>query len=93
MALEKVFSIIASHIFSCFLSKKVHFKINLTFFFRAPQVEMCFPEEDMVYDYRLDDAGVSRKDEDEEEEDRKVNHALWQLSLGQSQWVLTFMVG
>lgn len=54
---------------------------------------MCFPEEDMVYDYRLDDAGVSRKDEDEEEEDRKVNHALWQLSLGQSQWVLTFMVG
>lgn len=51
-------------------------------FFLAPQVEMCFPEEDMVYDYRLDDAGVSSKDDDEEDEHRKVSHALVQLPPG-----------
>lgn len=62
-------------------------------FFLAPQVEMCFPEEDMVYDYRLDDAGASSKDDDEEEEDRKVSHALGQVSSDQSQLVSILMVG
>lgn len=43
---------------------------------------MCFPEEDMVYDYRLDDAGASRKDDEEEEEDRKVSDAPGQDRIG-----------
>lgn len=31
----------------------------------------------MVYDYRLDDAGVSRPDDDEEDEEGKVNNTLF----------------
>lgn len=33
----------------------------------------------MVYDYRLDDAGVSRPDDDEEDEERKVNNASFYI--------------
>lgn len=33
----------------------------------------------MVYDYRLDDAGVSRPDDDEEDEERKVNNTLFYI--------------
>lgn len=54
---------------------------------------MCFPEKDMVYDYRLDDAGVSRKDDEEEDEDRKVSYAPGQLAPDRNQLVLVLMVG
>lgn len=37
------------------------------------QIQLCFPEEGLVYDYRLDDAGISHfEDEDEDDKDRKV---------------------
>lgn len=61
--------------------------------FNGLQVEMCFPEEDMVYDYRLDDAGASSKDDEEDDEDRKVSHALDLLASNQNQLVLVLMVG
>lgn len=54
---------------------------------------MCFPEEEMVYDYRLDDAGASRKDDEEEEEDRKVSDAPGQIVSDQNPVVLVLMVG
>lgn len=44
----------------------------------------------MVYDYRLDDAGVSRKDDEEDDEDRKVSHAPGRLASDQNQLVLSF---
>lgn len=37
------------------------------------QIHLCFPEEALVYDYRLDDAGISNFEEEDEEEERKVN--------------------
>lgn len=37
------------------------------------QIQLCFPEEDLVYDYRLDDAGISNLEDDDEDEERKVN--------------------
>lgn len=36
------------------------------------QVQLCFPEEGLVYDYHLDDAGISRFDDEEDEKGRKV---------------------
>lgn len=37
------------------------------------QVHLCFPEEGMVYDYRLDDAGISNfVDDEEDSKGRKV---------------------
>lgn len=47
----------------------------------------------MVYDYRLDDAGVSSKDDEEEDEGRKVSNAPGQLTSNQNQMVLVLMVG
>lgn len=47
----------------------------------------------MVYDYRLDDAGVSRKDDEEEEEDRKVSDAPGGITSDQNLAVLVLMVG
>lgn len=38
---------------------------------------MCFPEEGLVYDYRLDDAGISNFEDDEEEGERKVRQITW----------------
>ncbi|KAJ8395762.1 hypothetical protein AAFF_G00029990 [Aldrovandia affinis] len=44
-------------------------------------VELHFPEEGLVYDYRLDDAGISNLEEDEEEvKDRKVHWVSWMES-------------
>ncbi|XP_049589438.1 dynein axonemal heavy chain 1 [Syngnathus scovelli] len=40
------------------------------------KITLCFPEEGLVYDYRLDDAGISRWNE-QEEEDRKVQWVNW----------------
>lgn len=39
---------------------------------------MPFPEEGLVFDYRLEDAGISstKDDEDEDEEGKKVNAGL-----------------
>ncbi|XP_060766195.1 dynein axonemal heavy chain 1 [Neoarius graeffei] len=35
------------------------------------KIRLCFPEEGLVYDYRLDDAGISQLHEDEEDENRR----------------------
>ena len=35
------------------------------------QISMPFPDEGLVYDYRLDDGGASKTKEDEEEEESK----------------------
>ena len=35
------------------------------------QISMPFPEGGLVYDYRLDDGGVSKTGEEEEEEEQK----------------------
>lgn len=37
------------------------------------QVKLCFPEEGLVYDYRLDDAGITNV-EDNKEDERQVNN-------------------
>lgn len=38
------------------------------------QAQLCFPEEGLVYDYHLDDAGISCFDEEEEDgKERKVS--------------------
>ncbi|KAG7477961.1 hypothetical protein MATL_G00075170 [Megalops atlanticus] len=45
------------------------------------KVALCFPEEGLVYDYRLDDAGISSPEEDEDEgKARKVRWASWMES-------------
>lgn len=36
------------------------------------QIHLCFPEEGLVYDYRLDDAGISNLEDDNEDEEGKV---------------------
>ncbi|KAF4107339.1 dynein axonemal heavy chain 1 isoform X1 [Onychostoma macrolepis] len=42
------------------------------------KVQLCFPEEGLVYDYHLDDAGISCFDEEEEDEkERKVQWVNW----------------
>ncbi|RXN34314.1 dynein heavy chain axonemal [Labeo rohita] len=42
------------------------------------KVQLCFPEEGVVYDYHLDDAGISCFDEEEEEgKERKVQWVNW----------------
>ncbi|KAM4613811.1 dynein axonemal heavy chain 1 [Polymixia lowei] len=39
---------------------------------------LCFPEEGLVYDYRLDDAGISNlEDDDEDQKGRKVHWVSW----------------
>ena len=38
---------------------------------------MPFPESGLVYDYRLDDGGVSRTSEDEDEEEHKKTKASY----------------
>lgn len=40
------------------------------------QIELCFPEEALVYDYRLDDAGVSNLEVDDGDEARKVKYSF-----------------
>ncbi|XP_062843095.1 dynein axonemal heavy chain 1 [Trichomycterus rosablanca] len=39
------------------------------------KIKLCFPEEGLVYDYRLDDAGISNLNEDEE--DAKASEVQW----------------
>uniref|UniRef100_A0A4W6F8M2 Dynein axonemal heavy chain 1 n=1 Tax=Lates calcarifer TaxID=8187 RepID=A0A4W6F8M2_LATCA len=41
------------------------------------KIQLCFPEEGLVYDYRLDDAGISNLEDDEEDEERKVQWVSW----------------
>ncbi|XP_067287631.1 dynein axonemal heavy chain 1 isoform X1 [Pseudorasbora parva] len=41
------------------------------------KVRLCFPEEGQVYDYNLDDAGISRFDEDDEGKERKIQWVSW----------------
>ncbi|XP_028430624.1 dynein heavy chain 1, axonemal isoform X1 [Perca flavescens] len=41
------------------------------------KIQLCFPEEAMVYDYRLDDAGISNFEDEDEDEERKVQWVSW----------------
>ncbi|CAJ1051390.1 LOW QUALITY PROTEIN: dynein heavy chain 1%2C axonemal [Xyrichtys novacula] len=56
--------------FSAWLKKKM----------AEEKVQLCFPEEDSVYDYRLDDAGISHFEDDDEDEERKVQWVNWMKS-------------
>lgn len=40
------------------------------------QVQLCFPEEGLVYDYHLDDAGINHFDDEEEGKERKVRECF-----------------
>ncbi|XP_044079595.1 dynein axonemal heavy chain 1 isoform X1 [Siniperca chuatsi] len=44
------------------------------------KIQLCFPEEALVYDYRLDDAGISNLEDDDEDEERKVQWVSWMKS-------------
>ncbi|XP_056267415.1 dynein axonemal heavy chain 1 [Pseudoliparis swirei] len=44
------------------------------------EIQLCFPEEGLVYDYALDDAGISNFEDDEENEERKVQWVSWMKS-------------
>nr|XP_046240546.1 dynein axonemal heavy chain 1 [Scatophagus argus] len=44
------------------------------------KIQLCFPEEALVYDYRLDDAGISNLEDDDEDEERKVQWVSWMNS-------------
>nr|XP_023655546.1 dynein heavy chain 1, axonemal [Paramormyrops kingsleyae] len=44
------------------------------------KIHLCFPEEGLVYDYRLDDAGIDGLGEDDKEKERKVCWVSWMLS-------------
>ncbi|XP_031423008.1 dynein axonemal heavy chain 1 [Clupea harengus] len=42
------------------------------------RIKLCFPEEGLVYDYQLDDAGISiLSDEEDEDKGRKVQWVSW----------------
>ncbi|XP_047438259.1 dynein axonemal heavy chain 1 [Mugil cephalus] len=41
------------------------------------QIQLCFPAEGLVYDYRLDDAGISYSGDDEEDGERQVQWVSW----------------
>ncbi|KAF3689531.1 Dynein heavy chain 1 [Channa argus] len=41
------------------------------------KINLCFPEEGLVYDYRLDDAGISNLEEQDEDEERNVQWVSW----------------
>ncbi|XP_041836448.1 dynein heavy chain 1, axonemal isoform X2 [Melanotaenia boesemani] len=41
------------------------------------RITLCFPEEGLVYDYRLDDAGVNNSEDQENQEERKVQWVSW----------------
>ena len=43
------------------------------------QCKLMFPEEGLVYDYVLDDAGISRQDQDEMEEEETVRKEVSSL--------------
>ncbi|XP_027011591.1 dynein axonemal heavy chain 1 isoform X2 [Tachysurus fulvidraco] len=54
--------------FSAWLRKKM----------KQEKIQLCFPEEGLVYDYQLDDAGISHLYEDEEDaERREVKWVNW----------------
>ncbi|XP_074517159.1 dynein axonemal heavy chain 1 [Sebastes fasciatus] len=41
------------------------------------KIQLCFPEEALVYDYRLDDAGISNFEDEDEDEEREVQWVSW----------------
>ncbi|XP_040015424.1 dynein heavy chain 1, axonemal [Xiphias gladius] len=53
--------------FSAWLKKKM----------AEEKIQLCFPEEGLVYDYRLDDAGISNFEDDDEDEEKKVQWVSW----------------
>ncbi|XP_068576471.1 dynein axonemal heavy chain 1 [Cebidichthys violaceus] len=54
-----------------------HFSAWLKNKMAEEKVQLYFPEEGLVYDYRLDDAGISNFEDDKEDEERKVQWVSW----------------
>ncbi|XP_018600098.2 dynein heavy chain 1, axonemal isoform X2 [Scleropages formosus] len=54
-----------------------HFSAWLRGKMAEEEIKLCFPEEGLVYDYCLDDAGISNLAEDEEERERTVCWVNW----------------
>lgn len=63
------------------MDKQTHKLLGLTAWFSSVpwQLTLHFPEEGLVFDYRLEDAGISNTndDEDEDEEGKQVNTGLY----------------
>lgn len=59
------------------------------------QLTLHFPEEGLVFDYRLEDAGISSSndDEDEDEEGKQVNSGLCRGGKpGRALWVMVVLI-
>ncbi|XP_043932324.1 dynein axonemal heavy chain 1 [Protopterus annectens] len=56
---------------------RVAFSMWLREAMKKHEVQLCFPEEGLVYDYRIDDAGISSKMDEEEEEVKTVHWVKW----------------
>lgn len=59
------------------------------------QLTMHFPEEGLVFDYRLEDAGISstNDDEDEDEEGKQVNAGLCRGGrTGRAHWLVAVLL-
>ena len=54
----------------------------------AVQCKLMFPEEGLVYDYVLDDAGISRQDQDEMEDEETVQKEVSSLHI--QLWICSF---
>ncbi|XP_037831220.1 dynein heavy chain 1, axonemal isoform X2 [Kryptolebias marmoratus] len=57
-------------------ASRQHFSSWLKSKMAEEQVKLCFPEDGLVYDYRLDDAGISNMENDKEDE-RQVQWVSW----------------
>lgn len=77
---EKCQKVFVSLFFLCFYVSSCLFRVRsglLNFAFCVFQIQLCFPEEGAVYDYNLDDAGISCfDDEDGEGKERKVRECF-----------------
>ncbi|EDL24804.1 mCG3819, partial [Mus musculus] len=60
-------------------TSRISFSQWLRLKMRLEQVKLGFPEDGLVYDYRLDDAGISSTEDDDEEEDenKQVSWVKW----------------
>ncbi|XP_029358997.1 dynein heavy chain 1, axonemal [Echeneis naucrates] len=58
-------------------ASRQHFSAWLKNKMAEEKIKLCFPAEGLVYDYSLDDAGISNLEEDDEYEERKVQWVSW----------------
>lgn len=66
-------------------------EVNTNLIVHLPQIQLCFPEEALVYDYRLDDAGISNLKGDDEDEERKVGDTFFHTDLNATKYI--FILG